>query len=247
MGAGPDGKAFSAVASVSPPATLKSQQSRRVLNTQDLLTNRTAWDTEAQGLNRNFSPGGLPLQGHQTPPTADSLIIVQVGLTDAQLIYEKSLILKPRRKIQITRLLFTLGLSCGNPSPNFKSNQRWTRMLTLGEQHPGGPPSFVPTHQPTHPLPCSRPLSGFPPSPCEMIYQAQSSNQILWNHKRKMEFRTEIKLGGDIKSLLFKTVQGNANEDRLHKEFWHLNEDLWRIFGIKVLNTRGNGHIKIPL
>lgn len=72
---------------------------------------------KAQGLNRNFSPGGLYLPGHhsctggQTPPTADSLIIVQVGLTDAQIIYEKSLILKPRRKTQITRQLFTLGLA----------------------------------------------------------------------------------------------------------------------------------------
>lgn len=30
---------------------------------------------------------------------------------------------------------------------------------------------------------------------------------------------TEIKLGGDIKGLLLITGQGNANEDRLHKEF----------------------------
>lgn len=30
-----------------------------------------------------------------------------------------------------------------------------------------------------------------------------------------MEFMTETKLGGDIKSLLFGTVQGNANEDGL--------------------------------
>lgn len=34
-----------------------------------------------------------------------------------------------------------------------------------------------------------------------------------------MEFMAEIKLGGDIKGLLLITVQGNANEDRLHKEF----------------------------
>lgn len=34
-----------------------------------------------------------------------------------------------------------------------------------------------------------------------------------------MEFMTAIKLGGDIKGLLLITVQGNANEDRLHKEF----------------------------
>jgi len=34
-----------------------------------------------------------------------------------------------------------------------------------------------------------------------------------------MEFMTEIKLGGDIKGLLLITVQGNANEVRLHKEF----------------------------
>lgn len=30
---------------------------------------------------------------------------------------------------------------------------------------------------------------------------------------------TEIRLGGDIKILLLITVQGNANEERLHKEF----------------------------
>lgn len=34
-----------------------------------------------------------------------------------------------------------------------------------------------------------------------------------------MEFKTEIKLGGDIKSLLLITVQENANKERLHKEF----------------------------
>lgn len=34
-----------------------------------------------------------------------------------------------------------------------------------------------------------------------------------------MEFMTEIKLGGDIEGLLLTTVQGNANEDRPHKEF----------------------------
>lgn len=32
-----------------------------------------------------------------------------------------------------------------------------------------------------------------------------------------MEFMTEIKLGGDIKALLLITVQGNANEDRPHR------------------------------
>lgn len=34
-----------------------------------------------------------------------------------------------------------------------------------------------------------------------------------------MEFKTEINLGGDIKGLLLITVQENANEERLHKEF----------------------------
>lgn len=56
---------------------------------------------------------------------------------------------------------------------------------------------------------------------------------------------TEIKLGGGIEGLLLTTVQGNANEDRLHKEFWHLNEDLWRIFGMQTSNAMRNGHIKI--
>ena len=56
---------------------------------------------------------------------------------------------------------------------------------------------------------------------------------------------TEIKLGGDIKGLLLITVQGNANEVRLRKEFWYLNEDLWRIFGKYTSNARRNGHIKI--
>lgn len=37
-----------------------------------------------------------------------------------------------------------------------------------------------------------------------------------------------LKSGWGRHSLLLITVQGNANEERLHKEFWHLNEDLWR-------------------